>query len=262
METRLCHWPESMVCWLGDRGVLFSQDVCGLHLASHERFDDELPLELLDEEAAKYFANILMPLTTFVAREIDRLAKANLPIRLLAPDHGPVRRKHIGRIIEQYARWARQERTNKAVVLYSTMWGSTDLMARAVGEGLAAGGARVRLMPTSGSHRSEVATELLDAGALVVAAPTLNNEVFPALADVLTYIKGLKPRGLIGSAIGSFGWSGEAVKDLRDLLAEMKVELVGDEPIRARFAPDAATLAACYDLGLKIADRLKNRYPR
>ncbi|MDD4888621.1 MAG: FprA family A-type flavoprotein [Phycisphaerae bacterium] len=262
VETRLCHWPESMVTYVPEQGVLFSQDIFGLHLASYERFDDQLPLELLDREAEKYFANILMPLSTFVGKGLDRLRDLNLAIKVLAPDHGPIRRTHIQRIVEQYARWAQQPRRNKAVVICDTMWGSSDLMARAVGEGLAAGGTQVRMMPVgkSGCHRSEIATEMLDAGGLVVAAPTLNNEIFPSLLDVLGYLKGLKPKGLLGAALGSFGWSGEAVKDLRDLLTDMKVELVDDDPIRARYVPDAAVLAQCRDLGTKLSAKLKAKF--
>ena len=257
-ETRLCHWPESMITWLPDRGVLFSQDAFGEHLASSERFDDELPLDLLDHEAAKYFANILMPLATFIGKTLDKLDEAKLPVQILAPDHGPVRRTHIQRIIDQYRRWAGPQRTRKAVVVYDTMWGSSDLMARAVGEGLASGGSPVRLMPMSGAHRSDVAAELLDAGAFVVASPTINNSVFPTIADVLCYVKGLKPKGLIGAAIGSFGWSGEAIRELTDLLTAMKVELIG-EPIRSRFAPTDAVLAECYALGQSLAAKLKER---
>jgi flavorubredoxin len=258
LETRMCHWPESMVTWLPDRGVMFSQDAFGLHLASSERFDDELPLELIDDEAAKYYANILMPLATYIAKTLDRLDEAKLPIRILAPDHGPIRRTHIARIVDQYRRWSAPQRTRKAVVVYDTMWGSTDLMARAVGEGLAAGGSPVRLMPLSGTHRSDVAAELLDAGALVVASPTINNTIFPTLADVLCYVKGLKPRGLLGAVVGSFGWSGEAAKELTDLLTAMKIELVG-EPIRSRFAPTDAVLAECYNLGQTVAGKLKEK---
>lgn len=257
-ETRMCHWPESMVCYLPQEKLLFSQDAFGMHLASYERFDDELDPHLLDHEAARYYANILLPLSNFVAKAVEKLGAAGLQLDIIAPDHGPIWRKDPKRIVEAYARWARQPRVNKAVVLYDTMWSSTELMARAVGEGLAAGGAAAKLMPLSGTHRSDVATELLDAGALVVGAPTINNEMFPTLADVLTYFKGLAPRGLLGATFGSFGWSGEAPKKLRAVLEEMKVELVG-EPVRALYVPTAADLKKCHDLGRQIAARLKER---
>ena len=198
-----------------------------------------------------------MPLSKFVVKSLDKLTGLNLPIDIIAPDHGPIWRRDPRRILNDYVRWSAQKRTNKAVDLFDTMWGSTDLMARAVGEGLAAGGAHVKLMPLIGgaSHRSDVATELLDAGALVVGSPTINNQIFPTLGDCLTYIQGLKPVGLIGGAFGSFGWSGEAPKLLAAKLAEMDIEVIGD-PVRASYAPNSKALGECHQLGLEIAGKL------
>lgn len=209
VETPMCHWPESMVCYLHDLNILFSQDGFGMHLASYERFADMLDKHLLDEEASKYYANILLPLGSAVKMTLSIIQELDLPIDIIAPDHGPAWRENPMSIVQKYASWAEQERSDRAIVVYDTMWGSTDRMARAVGEGLAAGSARVRLMPLGGAHRSEIAAELLDAGALLVGAPTLNSEMYPSVADVLTYIKGLRPQGLVGAAFGSFGWSGE-----------------------------------------------------
>ena len=255
-ETRMCHWPESMVSYLPQEKALISQDVFGMHLAGYERFDDEIDLHILDCEAAKYYANILMPFSPFVTRTLDKLRASGWELNMILPDHGPIWRKNSRRIVDAYARWASQPRANKAIVLYDTMWSSTDLMARALGEGVRAGGAAVKLMPLSGTHRSDVATELLDAGALVVGAPTLNNQIFPTLADVLIYILGLAPKGLVAASFGSHGWSGEAPKKLRALLEELKAEIVG-EPLRVQYIPTAADLKRCYDLGLQVAAKLK-----
>ena len=257
-ETKMCHWPDSMVTYVHEDKLLLSQDAFGMHLASYERFDDELDERLLEDEAARYYANILLPLSSFVEKALAKLGGLGAEFRIIAPDHGPIWRKDPGKIVQLYSRWAAQRRTNKAVVVYDTMWKSTDLMARAVGEGLAAGGARARLLPMSGTHRSDVAAEILDAGALVVGAPTLNNAMFPTVADVLNYIGGLRPKGLIGAAFGSYGWSGESPKDVREALEAMKVELVG-EPLRVKYVPDGEELKRCYDLGLQVAARLKEK---
>ncbi len=258
VETRMCHWPDSMVSYLHERELLFSQDGFGMHLASCERFADELAREVLDYESAKYYANILLPLATFITKTLKTITDLGIPLSMVAPDHGPIwrRTEDIERIIGDYARWAVQEPTNKAVVIYDTMWGSTAKMARAIGEALAAGGASVRLMSMNVCHRSDVVTELLDAGALVVGSPTMNNNVFPSVADVMTYIKGLRPCNLVAGAFGSYGWSGEAPKHLHAMLEEMGLTMV-PEPLRVNYVPDAPALLQCRKLGETVAKRLR-----
>jgi flavorubredoxin len=135
------------------------------------------------------------------------------------------------------------------------MWHSTEMMARAIAEGIAEGGACVKVMPMAMHHRSDVITELLCAGALLVGASTLNNAMLPKMADVMNYVKGLKPQNLIGQAFGSYGWSGESVPQLANILKEMKVETIG-EPIKVEYVPDAAALKKCRDLGKAVAARL------
>ncbi len=254
-ETKMCHWPDSMVSYLHEDRMLFSQDGFGMHLASYARFADEIDPWVLDYEARKYYANILLPLSTFIQKAIDKLQGLGVPIDVIAPDHGPIWRQGPLRVVEAYARYAAQTRTRRAVVVYDTMWESTHWMARAIGEGLAAGGAEPKLMPLGGVHRSDVATELLDAGALVAGAPTINNQMFPTLADCLTYVQGLKPKGLVGGVFGSYGWGGESTKHIQKVFEDMNVELVGP-PVRAKYRPSPDTLAECYTLGRTLADRL------
>jgi flavorubredoxin len=129
-------------------------------------------------------------------------------------------------------------------------------MARAIEEGLRGGGTDVKVMSMGAFHRSDVAYEILDAGALVAGSSTLNNNMLPAMADVLTYLKGLKPKNLIGAAFGSYGWSGEATAQIQEILSAMKVDLVG-EPIKAKYVPDDEVLESCYELGRTIGSKLK-----
>lgn len=258
-ETRMLHWPDSMVSLLGADSLLFSQDAFGMHLASSERFADELPEELCVREAAKYFANILLPYAAHITRALGRIQERELAFDLVAPDHGPIYRKDSGRIVERYARWAALEPTRKAVVVYDTMWHSTAAMARAVAEGLGQGGAApVEVMPLGARHRSEVAAELLEAGALVVGSPTLNNHLFPTVADVLAYLEGLKPRHLVGAAFGSYGWSGEGVRRVEESLERMKIELAAPS-VKVKYVPDDAALSACRELGRAVAAELVRR---
>ncbi|MBU2227169.1 MAG: FprA family A-type flavoprotein [Proteobacteria bacterium] len=258
METRMLHWPDSMFAYLNEEQLLFSQDAFGMHLASLERFDDELDPAVLAYEAATYYANILLPYSPLVLKLLEKVAAAGLSFRLIAPDHGPIWRKDMAGIVERYRKWAAQKPTAKAVVFYATMWHSTEKMARAISEGLAAGGLHVKLLSMDKAHRSDVAYEILDAGAIAVGSPTLNNHLLPNMADILTYLRGLKPRNLVGAAFGSYGWSGEAVKEIEEILASMKIEPAG-EGISVKNVPDGGVLLRCYELGLKMAEMVGAR---
>lgn len=256
METRMLHWPDSMFSYLHEDKLLFSQDAFGMHLASDERFADEIKQDIIEYEAATYYGNILLPYSPLIGKLLEKVAASGLDIRVVAPDHGPVWRKDLPWILQTYKAWAEQKPTDKAVVLFHTMWHSTEHMARAIEEGLLAGGARVKVMSMGSYHRSDVAFEILTAGALVAGSPTLNNNMLPAMADVLTYLKGLRPVNLVGAAFGSYGWSGESAKQVHDVLAEMKVDLVAD-PLKAKYVPDKDALQKCFDLGTIVAGKMK-----
>lgn len=256
IETRMIHWPDSMMTYLADDKLLFSQDGFGMHLASSERFADEIDEGELYEENAKYFANILLPYRKIIAKLLDRITELGIPIEVLAPDHGPIWRRNINKPIEQYYEWCAQKPKMKAVVFFDTMWGSTEAMARAVEEGLEAEGLDVIVLPLKSSDRSIVMTELLEAGAVVVGSPTINNNIFPSVADVLTYARGLKPSNMVGAAFGSYGWSGEGVRQVNDYLTQMKVDVVA-EPLNLRFKPDSDGIEQCKSLGAAVAARLK-----
>ncbi len=234
-----------------------------MHLASSERFDDEIDEAILEYEGSKYYANILLPYSSLVTKLLHKLGKLGLKFEMIAPDHGPIWRKGISRILDLYSRWALQKPTQKALVVYDTMWESTAIMARAIGEGLKRGGANPKLIPLRSHSRSEVATEVLDAGALLVGSPTLNNNMFPTVADVLTYLKGLKPINLVGGAFGSYGWSSAGVQQVQEVLTEMKIDLVG-QLLKVKYVPDDNALKECFSWGVLVAEKLKescNRKP-
>jgi flavorubredoxin len=256
IETRMLHWPDSMFTFVPEEGLLFSQDGFGMHLASSQRFADEVDDGVLEDEAAKYYANILLPFSPMVLTALEKVSP--LPVSMIAPDHGPIWRRDLDRITSLYARWAKQKPTAKAVILFDTMWGSTEMMAKAIEEGLVTEGIQVRSMRLRDNHRSNVATEVLDAGALLVGSPTLNGGMFPTVAENLSYLKGLRPKNLVGAVFGSYGWGGEAVNQIKELLGGMKVELVG-EPLSVQFVPGKPVLVQCRELGRQVAAKLKER---
>lgn len=257
LETRMLHWPDSMFTYIPEDRLLISSDAFGQHWATSARFDDEVPLDELMYHAAKYYANILLLYSPLVQKLLAKVKELNLEIDMIAPDHGLIWRTNPAKIIEAYDRWSRQEAKRKAIVVYDTMWHSTEKMAKAISDGLIDEGIETILMSLKACHRSDVITELLDAKGLVVGSPTINNGLFPTIADILTYMKGLKPTGKIGFAFGSYGWSGEAAGIISQYLTDMKVEQIIDQPLRIQYVPDHEALKKCYELGRKLGQRIK-----
>lgn len=258
IESRMLHWPDSMMSYLTKSKILFSQDGFGMHLATSHIMDVDNPEGVLYWEASKYYANILLPYSPLVLKFAEKIQKMGLEISMIAPDHGPVWKEKIPFIMDLYTKWATQKPQRKVVILYSTMWASTAQMAKAIAEGVQQKGVEVVFL--NQKHRSEIITHLLNGGALILGSPTLNNGIFPQLADYLTYIKGLKPKNLIGTAFGSYGWSGEAVTQLKESLENMGVE-VFHEGIRVQYVPTSEDLDKCFQLGVDVAEELIKRIP-
>lgn len=252
VETRMLHWPDSMVSYIPEQKILFSQDGFGMHLATDRIFADQNDSAVVEQEMRKYFANILLLYAPQVLKLLEDLPKLNLAIDVIATDHGPIwRGEQLGRPLELYKKWASQVPENRAVVVYSTMWHSTEKMATAIADGLRSAGTQVKVMSLEANTRSDVATEILCAGALVVGSPTINNQMYPAVADVLCYLKGLRPKNLLGAAFGSFGWSGEAVAQINEQFAAMMLELAA-EGLKLKYVPSDADLEKCFGYGAAI----------
>jgi flavorubredoxin len=255
LETRMLHWPDSMFTYLKEDKILFSSDGFGQHYAGHENFDDEIGDEIM-RHAKKYFANILLLYSPLILNLVETVTELGLEIDMICPDHGIIWRKDPGKIINAYVKWAKQAPEKKAVVVHDTMWHSTETMANEIASGIADQGVAVKPINIRNSHRSEIMTEVLDAAAVVVGSPTINNQLFPTVADFLTYMKGLKPKNKIGAAFGSYGWSGESVKLINKELEDMKFDVI-DPGVRIQYVPDKEGKGACFELGKKIGKAIK-----
>jgi flavorubredoxin len=253
IPTPMLHWPDSMCSYLAEEKLLFSMDAFGQHIASSARFDDELGLDVIMPEAAKYYANILMPFGDLIVRAVEKLG--SLDIRTIACSHGIIWRSHIDTIVNSYASWGRGDTTSKVLVIYDSMWGSTEKMAHALAEGAISGNVDVRLYNLTHSDQSDIIKEVLDAKALLIGSPTLNNGMFPTVAGFLCYLKGLKPKGKIGAAFGSHGWAGGAVKAVEQELGQTGVE-VFESDLTVRFVPEVDELQRCFDFGGMIAKKI------
>lgn len=256
IETRMLHWPDSMFSYLKEDALLISSDAFGQHWATSERFNDEVDASELMFHAAKYYANILLPYSPLVQKLVRDVQKMDLKIDMIAPDHGLIWRDSPMQIVAAYDRWSQQTPKPKALIVYDTMWHSTETMAKAISDGLIEGGVSTKVMDLAVDHRSDVITELLDAKAIILGSSTLNNNMLPRMADMLCYMKGLRPANKIGAAFGSYGWSGEAVKLMNSALEDMKIKVL-DPGIQLQYVPDHAGLGKCVELGRKIADAVK-----
>lgn len=253
VETPMLHWPDSMMTYLKGEGILFSMDGFGQHYASERRFDDEVDECVLMYEAAKYYANILMPFGKMFLRTLDKVK--DLDIKMLATSHGIMWRKNIEGIVQSYVSWAKAETGKKAVIAYDTMWGSTQTMAKHIAEGIASKGVEVQVYRISDSDRSVIVKEILDAAAVVIGSPTLNNGMFPNVADLVVYLEGLRPKGRMGAAFGSFGWGGGATKDLRERMESGGLDMPLED-LDIQYVPDEEGRERCYRFGEEIGARI------
>jgi len=257
IETRMVHWPDSMFSYIKEDNLLISSDAFGQHWATSERFNDEVePAELM-AHAAKYYANILMLYSPLIQKLLADVNKMGLKIDMIAPDHGLIWRENPAQIIAAYDSWSKQLPKPKAVIVYDTMWHSTETMAKAVADGLIESGVSTQLLDLRVNHRSDVMTHILDAKAVILGSSTLNNNMLPRMADMICYMKGLRPANRIGAAFGSFGWSGESVRLLSKALEEMKVKVV-HPGVSLQYMPNHEGLRKCVEMGREIAKAVKD----
>jgi flavorubredoxin len=254
VEVPMVHWPDSMVTYVKEDKVLLPNDAFGQHIACTERFDDELGWETILPEATKYYANIVMPYGQQVLKALDVLQ--GIEIEVIGPSHGVIWRRHIPQIVASYGRWAKGETEKKALIVYDTMWGSTEQMAKAIGRGLVEEGVPIKEYRLGVSDKSDIVKEVLEARGMLLGSPTLNNGVFPSVAEFSTYIKGLRPTGRMAAVFGSYGWGkGATTKALAADLQAAGMEVM--EELQVQFVPDGDALNRCEALGRRVAQRIK-----
>ncbi|WP_172408326.1 FprA family A-type flavoprotein [Desulfosporosinus sp. FKA] len=250
IHTPMVHWPDNMVCYLQEDKILFSNDAFGQHIATSERFDDQLSADIVMEEAAKYYANIVLPYGKQVEKALELVSA--LEIDTIAPSHGVIWRSKIKDILSEYRKWSADQTDDKAVIVYDSMWNSTEMIAYAIQNAMEEKGITTRMRNLRTNHISDIMTEVLTAKYICVGSPTLNNNMLPTVAAFLTYLKGLAPKKRIGLAFGSYGWGGQSVGMVEDVLKSMNFDLL--EQIRIQYIPDSDQLT---EITKKIAMTLK-----
>jgi len=254
-ETRMLHWPDSMVSYIPEDKLLISNDVFGQNLASSVRYADEVSEECLLNAVAEYYYNIVLPFSPQVLNALKALG--GLDVDMIAPDHGLIYRgkRSVDCILAAYARLAEQKPQKRALVVYDSMWHSTEKMAYAAAGGLEEAGVPVRVMSVKCNHHSQVMTELARCGAVLAGSPTHNNGILPAMAAVLTYMRGLRPKNRIGGAFGSYGWSGESPKILHEWLESMGMDMPAP-CVKTQWSPGHESFGRCHELGKAVGQAL------
>ena len=234
VQMQMVHWPDSMATYLPEDKILMPNDAFGQHFASFYNFDDEVDFGILMHEAKKYYANIVLPFGAQVQKALADLGV--LDIEIICPSHGLIWRKFIPEILAEYQKWSKNITTKKAVIIYDTMWQSTEKIARAVYEAFEAKGITAVLCNLKTNHISDVMTEIVDAEYICVGSPTLNNNMLPSVAGFLTYLKGLAPKNRKCLAFGSFGWGGQSIGLVSSSLKDCGFSHIGED-IKVNYVP-------------------------
>lgn len=252
LETPMLHWPDSMQTYLKEDKILFSNDAFGQHLATSVRFEDEVEGDVL-EDAAIYYANILMPFGSKVLKYADKVAELGLEFDMIVPSHGVIWRKDPMRVVEAYVNWAKGVAEPKVLVIYDTMWKSTETMAKEIVDGISDGGVEAKLFHLRKNDWSMMLKELMFSPVIAIGSPTMHGTMFFSIAGFLTYLKGLRPKGKSAVAFGSFGWGGGAVKHVEEMMVSSGLEII--EPgLQAKYKPYEDDLKACRELGVRLAE--------
>jgi flavorubredoxin len=257
----MLHWPDSMFTLLIEDGILFSNDAFGQHLCFAERFDKDIPEQVLMEASKKFYANLLTPLSPLVLRKFKEVEDLGLieKIKVIAPSHGQIWSEPT-KIIEAYSLWATGKCEDKVTIVYDTMHHSTQKMAHALAEGVMSEDVQVIMYFLHEDERSEIVKDILDSKAVLLGAPTLFNQPFPSMGDLIYYLKGLRfdKTGFKKLAItfGSMGWSGRAAKKLAEEVQSCGFETV--EEYELNYVPSENELEECYNIGKRLAAKIKN----
>jgi len=259
LETPMLHWPDSMMSYIKEDKLLISQDAFGQHLATAARFDDEYcdqcSIVELENSVRDYYANILMPFGQLIKAKLAELQKLDWEIDMIAPDHGIIWRKDPGKIVKMYLDMANGKADLRVVIVYDTMWHSTEFMTIPIMEGIKSMGVEVEVVKLRSSPMSMATTRFWESRAMLVGTPTLNNLMFPTIAEFLTYLRGLRPKDRMVGAFGSFGWGGGGVKEVYGVFKQMGLETV--EPgVEVLYRPSQEDEKKCFEFGKQFAEKV------
>jgi flavorubredoxin len=253
-STPFLHWPETMMTYEKSQKILFSCDAFGGFGAIHGRiFDDEADsLEFYEKEALRYYVNIVANYSQRVVAAIEKLAA--VPVNIIAPSHGLIWRQRPGRIIELYQKWANYATGVKEKgisLIYGSMYGFTESLTDAVARGLARTGIKYCLFDGGRTSVSYILPSLWTMEGVMVGAPTYEVRLFPPIRNILEMARHKRIFGLKAAYFGTYGWSGGALKEFRQLADELKWKVM--DTFEVQGMPDKNDLARAEEWAEKFA---------
>ncbi len=254
VTTPMLHWPDSMMTYCIEEKILFSNDGFGQHYATDGIFASEQNMGIVLDEAKKYYANILFPYGAQADKVLHQAHDLGLDIEMIAPSHGCIWQgeEEVNNIMSLYSFWATSQTKKKAVIVYDSMWGATTKLAEAIMEEFQDQNIPVLKRCLSITDYSDVVTDILEAEYVIIGNPTLNNEIYPRVAQFLTYMHGLRPKNKKGFVFGSYGWKPGVVNKLQDVLTDLGWQTIS--PFEEKYAPKATDLEAVKQ---KVRDLIK-----
>ena len=239
VEMRMLHWPDSMATYMTGDNILFSNDAFGQHFAVEELWADKADQCRLWAEAMKYYANILNPFSPLVKAKVEEIQKLNLPIDIIATSHGAIWRENPLQIVEKYYEWSQAYQEDQITVVYDTMWDGTKKLAHKIADEIAkqSPDTRVKIFNISKTNKNDIMTEVFKSKAIAVGSPTVGNSVISSVAGWLDFLRELKFKNKKAAVFGTYGWSGESTKVLREDLTKYGFSVVEPE-IKCNWNPD------------------------
>lgn len=251
----MVHWPDSMATYALEPGVLMPNDAFGQHYATEALFDDQAPRELVLRELQKYYASIVDLLNPGPVKKAVEAVKSLSP-RIIAPSHGVIWRRDVGEVIRLYETWAGGSVEPRATLIYDTMYGATERMARIIEEGFETEEVPLSVYKASASDFQEVLADAMLSRGIIVGAPTMNNHLYPPVGFFLEYLAMSAKRKRLGFVFSAYGWGGGAENDIISYFERAGITPFA-EPWRVRFRPTDTDLKAGLEKAREFARAIK-----
>ncbi|MEW6411123.1 MAG: FprA family A-type flavoprotein [Candidatus Zixiibacteriota bacterium] len=246
------HWPDTMMEFLEEDGILFSNDGFAAHISSDSIFADEVKVDV-DFEVHYYFDSIMRPFTGYMRRNLPKLDEHD--IKMVAPSHGPVFRKDPLKYISNYKEWAvdKSENANTVSIFYASAYGNTQKLAQTISEHLGKAGFTVNLSDVTQTIPDQLREQIESSKAILIGTPTFNGDAVKPIWDAVSLFSTVYSIGKKAAVFGSYGWGGEASKLVADRLTGLKLK-VFEENYRARLIPSDEEMAGVADYCQKLTE--------